>query len=48
MKNRNGHSGIYCGKSFAFEEMHTAHITPWTKGGKTIPENCRRSAATTT
>lgn len=35
-----------CGKHFAIEEMEGDHIVPWSKGGKTIPENlqmlCRR------
>lgn len=30
-----------CGKHFEIEEMHADHITPWSKGGKTIPENCQ-------
>ena len=35
-----------CGKHFAIEEMEGDHIVPWSKGGKTVPENlqmlCRR------
>lgn len=31
----------YCGKHFEFEEMHGDHIISWSKGGKTIPENCQ-------
>lgn len=30
-----------CGKKFKIEEMEADHITPWSKGGKTIPENCQ-------
>ena len=30
-----------CGQSFEFEEMQADHITPWSKGGRTIPENCQ-------
>ena len=30
-----------CGKHFEIEEMQADHITPWSKGGKTIPENCQ-------
>ena len=30
-----------CGKTFKIEEMEADHITPWSKGGKTIPENCQ-------
>ena len=28
-----------CGRTFAFEEMEGDHIIPWSKGGRTIPEN---------
>ena len=35
-----------CKKHFAFEEMEGDHIVPWSRGGKTVPENlqmlCRR------
>ena len=35
-----------CGGHFGFEEMEEDHIVPWSKGGKTVPENlqmlCRR------
>ena len=35
-----------CGGRFAYEEMEGDHIVPWSKGGKTVPENlqmlCRR------
>lgn len=30
-----------CGKHFKLEEMHADHITPWSRGGKTVAENCR-------
>lgn len=30
-----------CGKHFEFEEMEGDHITPWSKGGKTMPKNCQ-------
>lgn len=30
-----------CGKHFELEEMQADHITPWSKGGKTIVENCQ-------
>ena len=30
-----------CGKHFEIKEMEADHITPWIKGGKTIPENCQ-------
>jgi len=28
-------------KVFTVEEMHGDHINPWSKGGKTIAENCQ-------
>ena len=35
-----------CKKRFAFEEMEGDHIVPWSRGGKTVPENlqmlCKR------
>lgn len=31
----------YCGKHFEFEQMHGDHIEPWSRGGKTVPENCQ-------
>ena len=30
-----------CGKHFEFEEMDGDHILPWSKGGKTTPDNCQ-------
>ena len=30
-----------CGRKFAIEEMQADHITPGSKGGRTIAENCR-------
>lgn len=30
-----------CGQSFEIEEMEADHIMPWSKGGKTIAENCQ-------
>jgi len=30
-----------CKKSFEIEEMEADHINPWSKGGKTISENCQ-------
>ena len=35
-----------CGKHFEINEMHADHIDPWSKGGKTIAENCRMLCAT--
>ena len=30
-----------CGESFAIEDMEADHIKPWSKGGKTVAENCQ-------
>jgi hypothetical protein len=30
-----------CGKHFEIKKMEADHITPWSKGGKTKPENCQ-------
>lgn len=30
-----------CQKHFELKDMEADHITPWSKGGKTIPENCQ-------
>lgn len=32
---------VRCGEQFEFGDMEADHITPWSKGGKTIPENCQ-------
>ena len=32
---------VKCNEKFAINEMQADHITPWSKGGKTIPENCQ-------
>lgn len=34
-----------CGKHFELKEMHADHITPWSKGGRTVPENCQMLCA---
>lgn len=34
-----------CGKTFTIEEMQADHITPWSKGGKTVAENCQMLCA---
>lgn len=34
-----------CGKHFELSEMQADHITPWSKGGKTVPENCQMLCA---
>ena len=28
-------------KEYAYKEMHADHIKPWSKGGKTVEENCQ-------
>lgn len=38
---RQGHICPLCNKEFEFEEMHGDHIIPWSKGGKTVAENCQ-------
>ena len=30
-----------CGEHFEFEEMQADHIEAWSKGGRTVPENCQ-------
>ena len=30
-----------CQKHFEIEQMEADHITPWSRGGKTIAENCQ-------
>lgn len=30
-----------CGKECSLDEMEADHITPWSKGGKTVAENCQ-------
>jgi hypothetical protein len=32
---------VKCGKHFEYEEMAGDHIVAWSKGGKTVPENCQ-------
>ncbi len=34
-----------CKNHFDLKEMHGDHITPWSKGGKTVPENCQMLCA---
>ncbi len=43
---RQNHRCAICKKECAFEEMHGDHIVPWSKGGKTIPENCQMLCVT--
>ena len=43
---RQGGTCRICGRRFSYEEMDGDHIVPWSKGGKTVPDNlqmlCRR------
>lgn len=34
-----------CHQPFAYEQMQGDHITPWSQGGKTVPENCAMRCA---
>ena len=38
---KQNHRCAICGEAFEFKEMHADHITPWSKGGRTIPKNCQ-------
>ncbi len=38
---KQGGKCAYCGKRFELKDMHADHITPWCKGGRTIPDNCQ-------
>ena len=43
---KQNHKCAICGKTFAITEMHGDHIKPWSKGGKTVPENCQMLCTT--
>ena len=32
-------------REYAFREMHADHIKPWSRGGKTVEENCQMLCA---
>lgn len=38
---KQDHKCAICKKAFEFNKMHADHITPWSQGGRTIPENCQ-------
>ena len=38
---KQGHKCAICGEEFEFEQMHADHITPWSKGVNTTPDNCQ-------
>jgi len=42
---RQGGLCLKCQGHFAIEEMEGDHVTPWSKGGKTEPENCQMLCA---
>lgn len=39
-ERQNGICSI-CGEHFEIDQMEADHITPWSEGGKTVPENCQ-------
>ena len=43
-ERQNGVCAI-CKQAFAFEKMQGDHIIPWSKGGKTVAENCQMLCA---
>lgn len=38
---RQEHKCAICGKAFELADMHADHITAWSKGGHTTPDNCQ-------
>lgn len=42
---KQGHKCAHCGREFAYEDMQGDHIVPWSRGGKTVPENCQMLCA---
>lgn len=38
---RQHHRCAICGKEFRIEEMHADHVIPWSKGGRTVADNCQ-------
>ena len=42
---QQGHRCAICGETFEYADMEGDHITPWSKGGKTTPDNCRMLCA---
>lgn len=41
MYHQQGGKCAMCGAAKDFKDMHADHIVPWSKGGKTVPENCQ-------
>ena len=42
---KQGGNCAICGKHFEFAEMQGDHIVPWSKGGKTLPDNLQMLCA---
>lgn len=42
---RQGHRCVKCGEIFEFDQMQADHITPWSRGGKTVTDNCQMLCA---
>lgn len=38
---RQGRVCKKCGRQFPIEKMHADHITPWSRGGRTVESNCQ-------
>jgi len=38
---RQNHLCALCNKHVEFDEMHGDHIVPWSKGGRTVADNCQ-------
>lgn len=38
---KQDHKCAICGKEFEYKKMHGDHKTPWSEGGRTVPENCQ-------
>lgn len=43
---RQGHKCAICEQEFDFSKMEADHIQPWSKGGKTVPDNCQMLCVT--
>lgn len=38
---KQDHKCAGCSEEFEYSEMHGDHIKPWSKGGRTVPDNCQ-------
>lgn len=43
-ERQDGHCPV-CGQVFDIKDMHADHVTPWSKGGRTVVDNCRMLCA---